>query len=84
MLNNICNSNIEINPSGTSANLFPNSNILLDKINKQIFNNINKVEDDSSDIAVIAHRGYSSEAPENTIPAFILAAENGYDTVAMD
>ena len=33
---------------------------------------------------MIAHRGYSSIAPENTIPAFILAAENGYDTVECD
>lgn len=84
MLNNICNNNIEINPSGTGASFFPNSDILLDKTNKQLFNNINKAEDDSSDIAIIAHRGYSSEAPENTIPAFILAAENGYDTVECD
>lgn len=35
-------------------------------------------------INVIAHRGYSEEAPENTIPAFIAAAENGYTTVECD
>lgn len=40
--------------------------------------------DEKSDVAVIAHRGYSSEAPENTIPALILAAEKGYDTVECD
>lgn len=40
--------------------------------------------DDNSDVSVIAHRGYSSEAPENTIPAIILAAEKGFDTVECD
>lgn len=40
--------------------------------------------EETDGIAVIAHRGYSSEAPENTIPAIILAAENGYDTVECD
>ncbi len=39
-------------------------------------------EDD--DINVIAHRGYSSAAPENTIPAIIAAAEHGYKTVECD
>lgn len=39
---------------------------------------------ETSDIAVIAHRGYSSEAPENTIPAILLAAEMGYDTIECD
>ena len=33
---------------------------------------------------VIAHRGYSSIAPENTIPAFIEAAKNGYKTIECD
>lgn len=41
-------------------------------------------ENSDEDMKVIAHRGYSSEAPENTIPAFILAAEKGYDTVECD
>lgn len=39
---------------------------------------------ETSDMAVIAHRGYSAEAPENTIPAIVLAAEMGYDTVECD
>lgn len=47
------------------------------------FDNTNNV-DSTSDIAVIAHRGYSSVAPENTIPAFIAAAENGFNTVECD
>lgn len=33
---------------------------------------------------VIAHRGYSSVAPENTIPAFVAAADNGYNTSECD
>lgn len=31
----------------------------------------------NSGTKMIAHRGYSSEAPENTLPAYELAAENG-------
>lgn len=41
-------------------------------------------EAENADMAVIAHRGYSAVAPENTIPAFIAAAENGFDTVECD
>lgn len=41
-------------------------------------------EKETENMRVIAHRGYSSEAPENTLPAFIAAAENGYDTVECD
>lgn len=36
------------------------------------------------EVKVVAHRGYSYQAPENTIPAFEKAAENGYDTVECD
>ncbi len=43
---------------------------------------ITEAEDDK--IKVIAHRGYTEKAPENTIPAFIAAAENGYNTVECD
>ncbi len=32
----------------------------------------------------IAHRGYSSVAPENTIPAYYAAAENGFTTAECD
>ena len=35
-------------------------------------------------VKVIAHRGYTETAPENTIPAFVAAAENGYSTVECD
>ena len=41
-------------------------------------------DDFSSGMNVIAHRGYSDVAPENTIPAFIAAAEAGYTTVECD
>lgn len=33
---------------------------------------------------VIAHRGYSSEAPENTLPAFDLAVSSGFHHVELD
>jgi len=33
---------------------------------------------------VIAHRGASSEAPENTLPAFELAARQGADAFELD
>ena len=33
---------------------------------------------------VIAHRGYSSEAPENTLPAFDLAVSRGFRHVELD
>lgn len=39
---------------------------------------------EEKEINTIAHRGYSAVAPENTIPAFIAAAENGFDGVECD
>lgn len=41
-------------------------------------------ETDADRIKIIAHRGYTEIAPENTIPAFIAAAENGYTTIECD
>lgn len=35
-------------------------------------------------VKAIAHRGYSSDAPENTIPAYKLAKRKGYDYVECD
>lgn len=32
----------------------------------------------------VAHRGFNAEAPENTIPAFILAKKKGFDMVETD
>ena len=32
----------------------------------------------------IAHRGYSTEAPENTLPAYVLAKQNGFKYVECD
>ena len=37
-----------------------------------------------SEMKVIAHRGYSAIAPENTLAAFITAAANGFDTIECD
>ncbi len=48
------------------------------------FNQDAEKNNTDDDINVIAHRGYSSIAPENTIPAFIAAAKNGYNTVECD
>ncbi len=39
---------------------------------------------EENEVKVIAHRGDSDDAPENTLPAFELAAENGYDTIECD
>ncbi len=36
------------------------------------------------DMKFIAHRGYTKFAPENTIPAFIAAAQNGFSSVECD
>lgn len=56
-----------------SSSLMPSSDsIFLDEIKEE------------NEINVAAHRGYSSLAPENTIPAIIAAVENGYDTVEVD
>lgn len=44
----------------------------------------NTQEINEEKMKVIAHRGYSEKAPENTIPAFIMAAKNGYTTVECD
>lgn len=39
---------------------------------------------DREKIHLIAHRGYSSQAPENTVPAIEKAAEYGFDCVEID
>ncbi|MCH8818353.1 MAG: hypothetical protein IIC92_11570 [Chloroflexi bacterium] len=36
------------------------------------------------DFTLIAHRGYSSRAPENTFPAFDMALEQGFDNFELD
>lgn len=38
----------------------------------------------ATDISLVAHRGFSAQAPENTIPAFELAAQKGYNCVEFD
>lgn len=84
-----------LNAANNINNFFPRTFSLYDNMSKyynmptipyniDLDNNSNQLKEDSSDISVIAHRGYSIEAPENTIPAFILAAEKGYDTVECD
>ena len=41
-------------------------------------------ENDNDDFRIIAHRGDSDDAPENTIPALEYAVENGYLTAECD
>lgn len=38
----------------------------------------------TGDVRIIAHRGDSSHAPENTLPAFVYAIQNGADCIEMD
>ncbi len=44
---------------------------------------VSKVEN-AKNVALVAHRGYSAEAPENTIPAYVEAAKKGYKFVECD
>ncbi len=50
--------------------------------NTDSVSNVNEIDDNR--IKIIAHRGYTENAPENTIPAFIAAAEKGYNTIECD
>lgn len=65
-----------------------NEQMGLSEIDESIFSEKNTgaafVQKKNSDMMFIAHRGYSEIAPENTIPAFIAAAENGFNTVECD
>ncbi|MDD3237461.1 MAG: glycerophosphodiester phosphodiesterase family protein [Candidatus Gastranaerophilales bacterium] len=40
--------------------------------------------ENSENVSAIAHRGYSHIAPENTIPAFVAAAQHGFKKVECD
>lgn len=40
--------------------------------------------DYDKNVKAIAHRGYSTEAPENTLPAYILAKKNGFNYAECD
>jgi glycerophosphoryl diester phosphodiesterase len=42
------------------------------------------LKDGEYNILTINHRGYSKEAPENTIPAYILSKQKGYNYVECD
>lgn len=49
-------------------------NIIQDYVDEKI----NKIEPDSPNVRYIAHRGFSSKAPENTIPAYEEAGKSKY------
>ena len=75
-------------PFSVSFNQAFDGNIFL-----QVAQNIYDIQDASdtvdidragNQVKVIAHRGYTETAPENTIPAFVAAAEKGYSTVECD
>lgn len=51
---------------------------------KQIHLQINRPEINKEDAYFIAHRGLKSQAPDNSIPAFELAGENGFDAIETD
>lgn len=40
--------------------------------------------DDASAYELVAHRGYSGRAPENSMPAFQLAVQTGYPAIELD
>ena len=42
------------------------------------------VVDYDKNVKAVAHRGYSTEAPENTLPAYILAKQRGYHYAECD
>lgn len=46
--------------------------------------NIIGIDNGEHFVKATAHRGYSAEAPENTLPAFILAKKKGFDIVETD
>lgn len=54
--------------------------------NTSNINEVDTVEEKNNEdrIKIIAHRGYTENAPENTIAAFISAAEKGYNTIECD
>ena len=70
------------NEYGTVGERLDNFDSQLDTINQ------NRVVDSENfkvnSVNMIAHRGLSSEAPENTIPAYELASKNGYWGVECD
>lgn len=45
---------------------------------------VGSLKDGEYNILAINHRGYSKEAPENTIPAYILSKQKGYNYVECD
>lgn len=47
-------------------------------------NNNSRLKDKDLNIISISHRGYNPIAPENTLPAFILAKEKGFNYVECD
>lgn len=47
-------------------------------------NNNSRLKDKTYNVITINHRGYSTVAPENTLPAFILSKEKGYNYVECD
>jgi glycerophosphoryl diester phosphodiesterase len=79
LINNVENTTLYATNSSSSIDT---NQTIDDEI--MVFPSSTQSTDDNSDVAIIAHRGYSEVAPENTIPAFIAAAENGYNTIEFD
>lgn len=91
-LNNINESNFFLNNQTSSIKKpslrnIKDNDLIIFKTNQDkeaVDTKKDSTESENNDMSVIAHRGYSSVAPENTIPAFVAAAENGFDTVECD
>ena len=47
-------------------------------------NNNSRLRDGKYNVTAVNHRGYSTEAPENTLPAYIMSKEKGFNYVECD
>lgn len=57
----------------------------ISKVSKEVFNlTVGAFIDYDANVKAVNHRGYSTEAPENTIPAYILSKQKGFKYVECD
>lgn len=70
--------------SAPMANSFYRSRKRFSEKNPLPYSSIFVLRSDREKINLVAHRGYSAQAPENTLPAFQKAAEYGFDSIEFD
>ena len=77
---------IVINTNMLSVTNFSVQNSLPEKENECFLFEYSDIPNDEApqETKTIAHRGYSSVAPENTLPAFYMAAERGFTAAECD